>query len=209
MKYNFNPNDLTTEKSLWDIFILSIRIKSSRFNKSVIALSIICLLVYVYIFQKNISTLLMEIRSLSLLALNFSITVLGFLIAGFTIFATLSKPGMLLRMMEIEHKESGLPYLKYNFIAFMRIFIYYIVIIFFYMSIILLGNKNGIVSVIVSYLPKAPFVKDNIIKISYVAIGTSLIYLILLLKTFIFNIYSIVMNQLRWESYNGKDEKTK
>jgi hypothetical protein len=207
MKYNFDPSELTKEKSLWDIYVLSLRIKSSRFNKITIIFSTVFLFYYTFMLHNN-NILLSEIRSLSLFALNLSITVLGFLIAGFTIFATLSKPDMLLKMMEHIHKETGLPFLKYNFIAFVRVFIYYIAIIFFYIFIILLGNKNGLISITLNYLPMAPLIKDIIIKFSYIAVGSSLIYLVLLLKTFIFNIYSIVMNQLRWECFISKDNDT-
>lgn len=72
---------------------------------------------------------------------SFSINTLGFLIAGFTIFATISKPRMMLAMMGHTNKETGLPTLKYNFFAFMQVFIAYIVFALVYLLVVLIGQE--------------------------------------------------------------------
>lgn len=205
MNYNFDPKELTEEKSLWDVYLLSRRIRSSRFNTVVTILTIIGLFIYSFWFQTDIAALLGEVRMLANLTLNLSATILGFLIAGFTIFATLSKPRMLLKMMEVMHKPTGMKFLKYNFIAFMRVFIYYLGIMAIAIIIILVGNKNGIAYRFAMCFPDGEIVGCNLIKATYVIIGTSLMLLVLLLKTFIFNIYSIVMNQLRWAEYEDDE----
>lgn len=200
MKYEFDPKELTSEKSLWDVYVLCRRVKFTAFNKSVLSMTVICLTIYVSVFQNNIGTLLTETRALASVGLNFSITVLGFLIAGFTIFATISKPAMFLKMMEVTHTETGLPHLKYNLFAFMRVFIYYIAVAFLCIAVILFGGESGIASRIVSCIPNSTPIKCNIIKAAYICVGTSLVFMLLLLKTFVFNIYAIVMTHLRWES---------
>lgn len=43
--------------------------------------------------------------------------------------------------------------------------------------------------------------KNGIISFTYCIIGGSIVYLLLVLKTFIFNIYAIIMNSIRWEYY--------
>jgi hypothetical protein len=200
MKYEFDPKELTSEKSLWDVYVLCRRLKFSTFNKSVLGMTVACLTVYVFVFQNDIGILLAETRALASVGLNFCITVLGFLIAGFTIFATISKPAMFLKMMEVTHTETGLPHLKYNLFAFMRVFIYYITVAFLCFAVILFGGENGIASKIVNCIPNSTSIKCNIIKGAYICVGSSLIFMLLLLKTFVFNIYAIVMTHLRWES---------
>ena len=49
--------------------------------------------------------------------------------------------------------------------------------------------------------------EELIIKFGYCVIGTSLIYLVLVVKTFIFNIYAIIMNNIRWELYIKRKEQ--
>lgn len=205
MKYTFDPKELTSEKSLWDVYVLCRRLKFGTFNKSVLVITVACLILRTFGFDNTNEALLIETRELASVALNFSITVLGFLIAGFTIFATISKPAMFLKMMEVRHTETGLPHLKYNFFAFMRVFIDYIAVAFLSVTIILLGGKNGIVSNIVGCLPNSTSIKSIILQIAYISIGSSLILMLLLLKTFIYNIYAIVMNHLRWEARNSEE----
>lgn len=206
MGYNFDPNELTKEKTLWDVYLLSRRIRSSRFNTIATIITIIVLSIYSFYFQSDIASLLGETRMLANLTLNLSATILGFLIAGFTIFATLSKPRMLLKMMEVVHKPTGMKFLKYNFVAFMRIFIYYLAIMSISIVMVLVGNKNGMAYRYAMCFPEGIMISCNLIKIAYVIIGTSLTLMVLLLKTFIFNIYSIVMNQLRWAEFEDEDK---
>jgi len=207
MKFNFDPEDLTKEKSLWEIYLSSRNISISAFNKTVLLLSITLLTYYAFYIETDTSLLLSKLRNISEISLGFSVSILGFLIAGFTIFATLTKPYMLLKMMDIEHKDSGLPYLKYNFFAFIRVFIFYLWISSIYLIVILFGEKNGIIPKIINSLPDADISKPYLIRIAYVILSLCAVYLVLLLKNFIFNIYSIVMTHLRWEHHEWENNK--
>lgn len=70
---------------------------------------------------------------------------------------------------------------------------------FFGLFIVLMGQPDGVMANVISLLPNSSCVKSSVIKASYLIIGSSFVYLLLLLKSFIFNIYAIVMNSLRWE----------
>lgn len=207
MSYKFNPEELTSEKSLWDIHKLSKNLTPSK-SQTIMLILLACLLaINVFLFDVEYAQILIKVRAWALMGFNFSITTLGFLIAGFTIFATLSKPEMMLQMMDHINKESGLPTLKYNFFAFMKVFVAYIGFSILYLTVILLGDSGGLIDNIVSLIPNSGCIKIVIVKTMYVYIGTSFFYLVLLLKTFVFNIYSIVMNSLRWEYYQPKNDE--
>ena len=207
MDFSFNPDDLTKEKSLWKIYLYSRKIKTTFFNKIILITSTILLVSYAFYIEPNTTLMLSKLRNIAEISLGFSVSILGFLIAGFTIFATLTKPYMLLKMMDIQHNDSGLPYLKYNFFAFIRVFIFYLSISSIFLVVILFGDKNGVFSKIINSLPGADISRPIVIRIVYIVLSLCTIYLLLLLKTFIFNIYSIVMNHLRWEHYEWKDNK--
>lgn len=202
MSNSFNPEDLTKEKSLWDIYHNAKRIKFSRFNKYIMAIAILAISARSLYLSKDIGVLLQETRRWAEIGFNSSVSILGFLIAGFTIFATLTKPSMLLKMMEFKHKETDLPYLKYNFFCFMRVFVYYIIFIIVYLSVMLFGATDGLFESFVNFLPYSEYIRIFSIKIGNVIVGSSLLFLLLQLKTFIYNIYSIVMNSLRWEYHD-------
>lgn len=199
MRYSFEDKELTSEKSLWDVYKLSRRILPNKFQVLVILLTMAALGANAFFLVENEISLLRDVRKWSEFGFNFSITTLGFLIAGFTIFATLSKPRMMLAMMDHTNKETGLPTLKYNFFTFMKVFIAYIVISIAYLLVMIIGQTDGFLSNFINLLPSSLCIKNVLIKIAYIIIGGSFVYLLLLLKSFVFNIYAIVMNFLRWE----------
>lgn len=199
MTYSFNDSDLTSEKSLWDIYKQSCKILPSKLQVFTVLATIFGLGFNAFFLTESDAILLKDIRKWAEMGFNFGITTLGFLIAGFTIFATLSKPEMMLAMMDHINKETGLPTLKYNFFAFMKVFIAYIAISLGYLFIVIWGQPDGLIANTIALLPNANCVKSMMIKVSYLIIGSSFVYLLLLLKSFVFNIYTIVMNFLRWE----------
>lgn len=199
MKLNFDEEELTREKSLWDIYVLSRKIKPSKFNEIFMCLSI--MLIFVRSLFVDSSILLNEAREWSEIGFNSSISTLGFLVTGFAIFATLTQPKMFLIMMEHKHKKSDLPYLKYNLFCFIKVFVYYIFFIFLYLFVILFGGKDGLFEnliFLISFNEIIPL-KEFSIKLINIIMASSMLFLLLQLKTFIFNIYAIVMNNLRWE----------
>lgn len=137
MKYQFDPNDLTSEKTLWDVYKLSRRIRPSWFQVILNFFACALLALNAFFLNPNPDALIQDVRAWSSNGFNFTITTLGFLIAGFTIFMTVAKPGMMLAMMDHLDKDTGLPTLKKNFFAFMRVFIAYLVCAGLYLTIVL------------------------------------------------------------------------
>lgn len=203
MSYSFEDKDLTSEKSLWDVYKLSRRILPSKFQVIFLLLIMLALGLNAFVLVDDEVVVLGDVRKWSEFGFNFSITTLGFLIAGFTIFATLSKPKMMLAMMEHINKKTGLPTLKYNFFTFMKVFIAYIAISIFYLLVMILGQADGFIANVVALFPNENCIKSILIKTAYTLIGSSFVYLLLLLKSVVFNIYAIVMNFLRWEYHEG------
>lgn len=197
---DFDPKDLTKEKRLWDVYIASRRIPSNRFNKYTTIVVALALVANSWITTQPIDETIDVVRKLSDSGLAISLSTLGFLLAGFTIFATVSEPSLSLSMAEIIHPESKLSYLKHNHFIFMRVFVYYFVFSIFCLLIIIFGHKGGLIPLLVSYSPYPDNLKIAVAKISYVLLFTGYYYLIMQLKSFIFNIYHSVMTALRWKA---------
>ena len=196
----FDPKDLTKEKKLWDIYIASRRIPFSRLNAITTALVFILLVVNSWLTTQPVEETIELVRDLSNTGLAVTLSTLGFLLAGFTIFATVSQPSLSLRMAEIPHPISGLSYLKHNYFVFLRVFIYYLLFSIFCLIIIVFGHKGGLVPLLASYSPYPDQVKFAVVKASYVLLFTGYYFLIMQLKSFIFNIYHSVMTSLRWKA---------
>lgn len=199
----YDPRDLTSEKDLWSVFLLSRKVKPSRFSLWVTLLVASALLLTAFRFSVPTEAILRDTRKWAEIGLSYAITTLGFLIAGYTIFATVADPKMMLAMMEHTDSETGLPTLKVNHIKFMKVLIDYILWIFIYILVVLFGQPEGLVSHLVSSLPNGGCIKDVLSRFAYVTIGASFAYLLMMLQAYVFNIYAIVMNMLRWERHNN------
>jgi len=197
---DFDYKDLTKEKNLWDIYIVSRRIPSSRFNVLTTLIVFFALVTNSWLTVQPINETIDLVRKLSDAGLTTSLNTIGLLLAGFTIFATVSQPSLSIRMGEIINRDSGLSYLKHNYFIFLRVFIYYLVFSVFCLLIVMFGHKGGIMSLLVSCSPYPDNVKYTVVKISYVLLFTGYYFLIMQLKSFIFNIYHAVMTSLRWKA---------
>lgn len=197
---DFTPRDLTNEKKLWDIYIASKRIPFSRFNAISTAIIFMLLVVNSWFTTQPIAETIELVRKLSETGLAVTLSTLGFLLAGFTIFATVSQPSLSLRMAEIPHPVSGLSYLKHNYFIFLRVFIYYLLFSILCLLIVMFGHKGGLMPLLVSFSSYPDEVKFAVVKASYVLLFTGYYFLIMQLKSFIFNIYHAVMTSLRWKA---------
>lgn len=205
--------DLLEEKSLWQIYRKCItRLPASRFNWGTTSLVMIVLIGDSVYFPMHYAARLENLRSLVELGLGFGTTILGFLIAGFTIFATLSKPELFRRMYDTRHDSSGLNYLKVNFFAFVEIFVVYILFLVICLLTKLLCGGGGLVASIVHFTESHPVMgyslsKAWLINISFVCIGGLSYYSLMALKSFVFNTYHAVMTSVVW-SFSGQDQES-
>lgn len=204
--------DLFEEKSLWSIYKQCIsKLTSSKFNKfSTIAL-ILVLLVNCIFYPADYVRRIELIRSLCDIWLGFGSTVLGFLIAGFTIFATLTKPELYVRMYETLDEITGLNHLKVNFFAFVEVFVVYLTVLVLCLFVKLFGSAGGFISEIILSIHKSEMFSNDVSKIAvtdigFVVMGTLTFYSILVLKSFIYNIYHAVMTSIVWMLNEPKND---
>ena len=198
MKYTFNPEDLTKERSLHDVYKLTEKIKVNSFDFYFTLLLVILLSINAFCLSSS-PELISSIRQWTPLVFGFTTTTLGFLITGFTIFATINKPELFLSLMEYKHPLYGISYLKYVYGVFMRVFIYFIFWSVIYLLVLLFGQENGLATKLLRALMFSHCTKVVGVQILYILVGSSAVFLVLTLKTFLFNIYAMLMQSLRWE----------
>ncbi|MEB1890767.1 hypothetical protein VDR98_21790 [Xanthomonas campestris pv. campestris] len=124
---DLSPISFTKEKSLWQIYVQSRKIPTSKFN--LITTSIVFMAAMTsWLSDQDTAETIRSVRDMSSTCFNASLTILGFLVAGFTIFATLTNARMFIQMGQIREREtnSGLTYLKKSFFILIRVFIYYL-----------------------------------------------------------------------------------
>jgi hypothetical protein len=192
--------ELTKETNLREVWLQCRRLPESKVNNICTWIVFGVLTLYCALTHEEYLSIAQKVRDIADLGINFAASILGFLLAGFTIFATLSKPMLFVRMAKRRHRLTGFSLLKYNFLAFFKVFAIYIGFVFLCLLVKILANTGGPVTVFVDALPyHSTQSKVYLSKIGYVFLGTWFFYLLVILQLFIFNVYHVVMTGIRWE----------
>lgn len=199
-----SSSNLTKEKSLWSLYLLSYKFPTSRFNLwSTFAVAIL-LGMYSILGNPRHEELANTLREIIKLGVSLVPSILGFLIAGFTVFVTVTKSEIFAFMAVREYENTGESYLKYNLSAFMLAFAHYIAYLSTCVFLAYFGQPNGPLPVIlklvaaqVHYSPSFSVYKA-MVGFSLILFGAWTWYLVMLLKSFIYNTYQVVTTTVRW-----------
>lgn len=190
----------TKEKSLKEVYWKARRVGSTRGNLCVAVLVSAVFYLFAIIdwhFCLGVLSLGVLKTLVSQIAeIGFALTtaILGFLIAGFSIFASITRPEIFVGLAKLDHKASGLSRLQFIFFNFLLVFVHYLAFL-------------AICIFLKLAFPLAIAVFDGIqrhteltltstwwaaVSIAALLLGW-LTYLIMLLKSFIWNIYQAVL----------------
>lgn len=190
----------TKEKSLNEVYWKARRVGSTRgnFGVAVLVSIVFCLLAvgdwHFCLGVFSLGVLKAFVSQIAEIGFALTTAILGFLIAGFSIFASITRPEIFAGLARLDHKDLGLSRLQFIFFNFLLVFVHYLA--FLATSIFL---KLA--------LPVAPAVFEEIqrhtelplipmwwtaMSIAALLLGW-LTFLIMLLKSFIWNIYQAVL----------------
>ncbi len=191
-------DDLLQEKNLSAVFHASRALPKSTFNRTVfwlctaISLSICAL----WLSRSDVAHSAAAALSAADIAFNLSAQILGFLIGGFAIFATVSDPNLMIRLAQAEMDDTKLSVFKYIFFSFLSVFYVYVLTLGLSSAVKLLSSSSAI------SIPE--YVDGRSTDIALVSIN-SIVFVfvvdlsaiaILRLKSFIWNIYQALITFL-------------
>ena len=126
--------ELFAEKSLLHVYRNSGSYSENRFDLSirVATLVILCATSLVLLISKPdlFPVAVKSITGWLSLGFTYATTILGFLVAGFTIFSTMTRTEVFIALARKKHDTLGVSQLKFIFFSFLRVFILHIVLIF-------------------------------------------------------------------------------
>lgn len=191
-------SDLTREKTLLALWRTSFKFGQRRFNYVVAAVVAIALARYCQLDWDQPQTLMAAFRKIEGSGFSFATSILGFLVAGFTVFVTVIRIDMFLMMARTEKANTGESVLKYNLSAFIVTFVHYTTYIFVCLMSELFLQPGGLATVAFAnaqtypcLAPWAPLAHSLGSATLLVSFGTWTAYLVLLLKSFIYNVYQV------------------
>lgn len=199
-------SDLTREKTLYGLWRTSFKFRQRAFNSVVTVFVALLLTCYCALVWDQPQTVLALFRKVGTTGLNFATSILGFLVAGFTVFVTVIRIDMFLEMAKREKAGTGESYLKYNLSAFIVTFVHYVCYVFACLMCELFLQPGGLASVVAvnaqtnpclaSLLPRA---KPWVASVLLIGLGSWTIYLVMLLKSFIYNVYQVTTTSVAYE----------
>lgn len=191
-------SDLTREKTLFALWLTSFKFSQRCFNYVVAAAVALGLARYCQLDWDQPQTLMAAFRKIEGAGFSFAISILGFLVAGFTVFVTVIRIDMFLTMAKMEKSCTGESVLKYNLSAFIVTFVHYTSYIFVCLMSELFLQPGGLATVSFAnaqtypeLVPWAPMAHSVCSSVLLVAFGAWTAYLVLLLKSFIYNVYQV------------------
>ena len=140
--------------------------------------------------------------------LSFAASVFGILLAGFTIFATMTTSEFAPALVKSPHEESGLPYLKYMSLLFVRVFVEYLEFMAIALLIQLFASPGGpagaLAGCVVPYV--GPWFWPTLAAASAFLTAMAVFHLVVELQSFVFNIYITVMGMARIKVLGSEPE---
>lgn len=196
---------LLKEKNLWQIYRASWTIPDSKFNW-IAGLSSMALFGFYAITAQNVVGMHGLLMKLAEIGFSSAVSLLGFLIAGFTIFGSLTNPKLLLTMLRFQEKRSRLSYLKYNFFTLIRTFIYFLVFAAFQLIVIIVGQRDGLVSEIAIWLPSFQPLLRPLLRFTFLVSTVLWTVSFLQLKSFVFNVHHFVFTMIKFDAVEHNDQ---
>lgn len=182
--------DLVTEKSLRQVFVASKDLRKSKFNRIVYVITTVISfsvsVVFVYLEDAAQSADL--VRSIAEICFNLTVQILGFLIGGFAIFATISDPKLMVKLAKSQMPNSNISVFKNIFFNFLSVFYVYVITLSTSVAIKIFSNIDT--RRLYHTLSDIPNIYLAVINCLILMILSYLLTLsIVRLKSFIWNIY--------------------
>ena len=140
------------------------------------------------------SSLILGIREVADAGFAFTTAILGFLIAGFAIFASITKPGVFILLAKLDHKKEDISRLQFIFFNFLLVFIHFLTFLGLCLMVKVTLYSGGPLSGALRWLAES---RQLVIVIGaclmFAAMTAWLVFLLMLLKSFIWNLYQAVL----------------
>ena len=200
--------ELFDEKSLWQVYVRARRLTGSKFNHWATRLGTLLILAtisYGMYFQEprlfTSTDIIAWVREWSITGISFATSTLGFLIAGFSIFASVTNKRLFITLAHLDYRDTGVSRLKFIFFNFIVVFLHYLSFLGMCLFVKLFLGPSGPLSLIVTdAIGGCLRLQEILILISSLIIGTWFIAVVLMLKSFIWNLYQAVLLAIATEA---------
>lgn len=194
-------SNLFAERSLWAVFRSAKPFYHNRFNCTVAIVGAVLMGAFASLHFVGLGALSanrIDFRSLFSTWMNTGIsyggTILGFLLAGFAVLFAVLRPQTVLALQQIKRPGERFDELKLMFVTFVDVFVHYAAFLFWCVAYLVAGAQNGPFDLIGRWLSAvSPTLPSVITHVAFFVWGMWFLILVLKLKSFVFNLYQILL----------------
>lgn len=209
-KFNY-LTALDKHKSLKEIFFAAGEIETNSFNNYVFLLSIILFLAIgisgiAFSIESQTNLLFPFLVSAAKLIYSYAIGIVGFLIAGLAILISIDRGDLFLLMARSQYKKSDFSNFHFLFFTCIRTLVFHLILLAITLCVTIIGDGGQAFSIAVQDLISLPYSAAVTINAVLLVIILSLcVRCILVVKSFVYNIYQSVVVSLLISDYRDKN----
>jgi hypothetical protein len=192
--------DATNEKGFGSIILSSIGVVGSKVDLATFVVVLVCGAVGVTIARTQFNQLVqpwqtaMIVQQWANFAATVAVAILGFLITGFSVFATMTRPSLFHLLAKIRQTNRNISEFKFVFYNFMYVFAGYIAYLSVCMFMVFAFTKQSPVWYAGYLIWKFhPVSLDIAVAFCGVLVVAFSLFAILLLKSFLWNLYQAML----------------
>ena len=199
-----SPDDITAELSLFSIWRKSRKVRKPLGNRIIRWSGCLLLIGYALLPWTSTQSLVESTRTLSSLGLPSLLGLLGFLLAGYTVFISIARRDLLVAMSSHDDPDSGMSWLKVSLYTYIGALAELLVVAGVLLALVILGQSGGLVASLVAK-DSTGLARDIVSKVGFVVSGYALVHTIMLLKITIRNVHHGIAAAIRWDAENPAD----
>jgi hypothetical protein len=142
----------------------------------------------------GLPSIITTIRAIGEVGLTITTQLLGFLIAGFAIFASITKPEILIMLANLPHTKGDITRLQFIFFNFLFVFIHFILFLAASVFVKTVLPSNGPLSGLLQWFAGAHSIVLSVLAgLLMCVLSAWLVFILMLLKSFIWNMYQSIL----------------
>ena len=192
--------ELFTEKSFVDLYRAARKHVAVR--STTVTVGVVFLLAVIPIFvgytgvwtPLGVQAIVVGIRTVTTLGAAFATSILGFLVSGFALFFAITRSDVLVLLAGVPHEKSKISRLQFILYSFMYVFLHYLVYLGITLAVAVTLSPGSVLNGTAAYLrDQAPLQFGIAATLVFGASVAWLMLMLLLLKTFIWNLFQTVL----------------
>jgi len=198
------PEDITAEVSLFDIWWRCRKTREPLGNHLLRGFGLIGAILYAVVPWTTTDALIETTRTLASLGLPTVLGLLGFLLAGYTVFISIARRDLLVAMSSMTDPRSGLSWLKVSMYTYVGALAELLVVAAALLGLVVLSQKGGLIAVLAAK-DSTGTTREVLACVGFVVACYSYAHTIVALKVTIRNVHHGIAAAIRWDAENPDD----